>query len=231
MGVGDILSQTGIKLPSGLGANASNFIQGFIVFLIICILVGVATWYFLNKKQYNKYIHLFEEVSGAPIPNGVDRAKEIILPGTSIRAIYLQKRKVFLPRPSIQTGAKHYWYFIRNDGEWINVGLENLNERMDKLNIHFDHTDMRMANASLRKLIEKNYKKLNWLKEWAPYIGFGVLILMLGITAFLVIRQANDAVSVLASTASTNKDVVQSLNNILGSIDNVCTGSGIKQVG
>ncbi len=231
MGVaGDILGKAGIDLPSGIGGGAGNIIQGF-VFLIVLAIVGGGIAYFIsNRKQYNKTIHIFEEVAGKAIPTTIDKAKEIILPGTSIRAYFLQKKKVFLPRPSIQTGIGHYWFFIRNDGEWINVGLENLNKKLTDLNIHFDHTDMRMANASLKKLIEKNYKKLNWMKEYAPYIAIGILILILGIVGFLVLNQAQKLVGGLASAVSSNTEVIEQMGKMLVSVDNIYTGSGIRSV-
>ena len=232
MGVaGDTLGKIGLELPEGLGSGAGSFIQAFIFLSILSFVVGVVTLYLTNRKQYNKHIHVFEEVNGKAIPTSLDTAKEILLPNTSIRAYYLKKRKVFLPRPSIQTGIGHYWFFIRNDGEWINIGLENLNTTLNELGIHYDHTDMRMANAALKKLIEKNYKKLNWIKEFAPYIALGILILLLAIAAFLVINQANKATSALAATAETNKLVLEGLIDVLQSMDRITTGSGIRASG
>ena len=149
MGLGDTLSGIGVKLPEGVGSGIGNAAQIIAIIVVLGIVVGGITYYFANKKQYNKKIHIFEQVNGQAIPTGIDSAKEIILPNTSIRAYYLKKKKVYLPRPSIQTGINHYWFFIRTDGEWINVGLENLNDKLDELGIHYDHTDMRMANASL----------------------------------------------------------------------------------
>ena len=231
MGVGDVLEQAGLELPEGLGSGAGGFIQAFLFLLILSFLVGGIVWYVTSKKQYNKHIHIFEEINGKAVPTSLDKAKEILLPNTSIRAYYLRKKKVFLPRPSIQTGIGHYWFFIRNDGEWINVGLENLNTKLNELKIHYDHTDMRMANAALKKLIEKNYKKLNWVKEFAPYIALGILILLLSVAAFLVINQANKATSALATTAETNKLVLEGLLDVLQSMDRITTGSGIKAAG
>ncbi len=231
MGLGDIISQAGIELPEGVGAGAGNFMQAFIIFIIIAIFVIFLTLYFANKRQYKLKINIFEEIGGKAIPVGEDVAKEIILPNTSIRAFFLKKRKLYLPRASIQTGKGHYWYFIRKDGEWINVGLENLNKNLDELGIHYDHTDMRMANASLKKLIEKNYKKLNWLKEFAPYIAMGILIFILAISAFLVLNQANKTVAALGNSAETNKEVAVVLGGIMSSLDNVCSSSGIRTVG
>ena len=98
------------------------------------------------------------------------------------------------------------------------------------MGIHFDHTDMRMANASLKKLIEKNYKKINWLKEYAPYIAIGILILILGIVAFLVLNQAQKLVGGLASAVSSNKEVIEQMGKMLVNVDNIYTGSGIRSV-
>ena len=228
MGFTDLLAQAGIKLPEGVGSGAGNFVWGLIFFIVLAGVVTGIVLLLSSRKQYNKHIHMFEEVAGKAIPIGVDTAREIILPFTSIRAFHLKKMKVYLPRPSIQTGKGHYWYFIRKDGEWINIGLENLNKTMDNLKIHYDHTDMRMANASLKKLIEKNYKKLNWIKEYAPYIAIGILILLLGITAFLVVNQANKIVDGLNSGIKINNEVIESLESILSSMDRICSGSGIR---
>ena len=231
MGIGDTLSEVGLKLPKGLGANAGDFIQAFVFLLILGLIAGGVAYYFAKKKQFNKKIHLFEEVSGQTVPVGTDRAKEIVLPNTSIRAFFLKKRKVFLPRPSIQTGTGNYWFFIRDDSEWMNVRPSNLNKELTELGFNYDHTDMRMANASLKKLIEKNYKKLNWMKEYAPYIAMGILMVFLGLAIFLGTFQANKAVSALGSTAKTNQEVVETLNNILVNTDRICTGSGIREAG
>ncbi len=229
--IGDVASQAGIKLPENFGSGAGSFVQAFIFLLIFMVIAGVTVYIIANKRQYNKFIHIFEEVAGKAIPTSVDKAKELILPNTSIRAYFLQKKKVYLPRPSIQTGVGHYWFFIRKDGEWINVGLENLNTKLDELKIHYDHTDMRMANASLKKLIEKNYKKLNWIKEYAPYIAMGILILLLGLSIFLGTYQTNKATGALGATAETNEKVLEGLGDVLVSLDNIISGSGIREVG
>ncbi len=228
MAIGDVLGDIGLELPEGIGRSVGGFVQGLIFLIIIGVIVAGIVYYFASKKQYNKTIHIFEEIAGKAVPVRIDKAKEIILPNTSIRAYYLKKGKVFLPRPSIQTGVGHYWFFIRKDGEWINVGIENLNTKLNELKIHYDHTDMRMANASLKKLIEKNYKKLNWLKEYAPYIAIGILVLMLGITAFLIINQVKPISSSFTAAASASEIVATKLAEVVTSMDNICTGSGIR---
>lgn len=215
-------------LPSFGGAN---LIPGTIIFLLIAITVGGLTFYFANKRAYKFKIHIFEEISGQAVPTGEDKAREIVLPNTSIRAYFLKNRKLYLPRPSKQIGKGHFWFFIRKDGEWVNFELTNMNKEMNRLNINFDHTDMRMANAALKKLVEQSYKKMSWMKEYAPYIAVGILILLFGISAFLVLKQVGSITSQLNSGVVVNNEVVSNLNEILKSMDNICTGSGVRSVG
>lgn len=231
MAATDVLSNVGVDLSGATSLSFFGIFQGFVIFILAAILIGIATYIYINKKTYNRKIDIFEEVNGQAIPTGTDVAMEITLPFTSVRAFYLKNRKIFLPRGSIQTGKDHFWYFIRDDGEWVNIGLSNLNSEMKKLNIKYDHTDMRMANASLKKLIEKNYKKTNWLKEYAPYIGFAIIIIMLGIAGYLVIGESAKATAGVAQTAEKLADIAESVNQMVKNVDSLTSNSGVRPVG
>ena len=228
-GLGSILSSAGID-ASGFGSGFGSFITGLSLFIIVSTVCGLSLFLLYSRKSYKNHIHIFKEVNGRAFPAGEDLAREIALPNTSTRAYWLKKHKMFIPRPSIETGLNHHWYFIRKDGEWLNIGLTNLNAELTELGISYDHTDMRMSNASLKKLVEKNYKKLNWIKEYMPYIAMGILILLLGITGWLLINEARDVSSGLASAVKTNAEVMGSVENILKSLDNLCSSSGVRTI-
>lgn len=210
------------------GGGIGNIFQGITIFIIIAVLGTIITYMWANKKAYNKHIHIFEEINGQSSPVGEDRAREITLPHTSVRAFYLKNRRIFLPRGSIQTGKNHYWYFVRNDGEWVNIGMGNLNKQLTESKIKFDHTDMRMANAALKKLVEKNYKKLNWLKEYAPYIGFAIIILMLGVAGFLVFSEAGKNLNMMSGLGTQLGEISKEVTKNLVSVDNICSTSGLR---
>jgi len=226
MAFSDYISDLGVDIGGGSGA-LSTIILGIITFTLVAIFVGAITYLIANRKSYNITIHIFEDIGGNTSPIGIDKAKEIVLPFTSVKAFYLRNNKIFLPRPSIQTGKRVYWYFKRRDGEWVNCGPQ-FNEKTSKVDLTFDHSDMRMANASLKKLVEKNYKKLNWLKEYAPYIGFAILIMMLGITFFLVIGEASKVTGGLAEATTQIAKSVEAQNEILQSLDNIISTSGVR---
>jgi len=214
-------------LPSFGGLD---LIPGIVGFVLLAIVLGIITYYIANKKAYNKTIHIFEEVNGAMIPVGEDKAREISLPRTSVRAFLLKNRKFYLPRPSRQTGRNNYWFVIRKDGEWVNVSLSNLNKEMEELGLNYDHTDMRMSNAALKKLVDDSYKKINWIKEYAPYIAIGILVLLLGISTYISTKEMGSVASTFSQATKSNNELVINLRDILQSMDNICTSSGVRTV-
>lgn len=230
MAVSDFLGDLGVEVGSG-GARIGDFALPLVLFLVGSAIAGAIAWWWANKKSYNKSIHIFTEVNGMTVPDSQDMAREIVLPFTSVRAFYLRKLKIYLPRPSISTGKDHYWFYVRADGEWLNFTLTSLDQELKRLKLRFDHTDMRMANASLKKLVEKSYKKTNWLKEYAPYIGMAILILMLGIVAFLVVGEAGKITGSLGGIADNLAKTTEEVANLLSGVDNIRSGSGIRSAG
>lgn len=222
-----------------IGIDVSSFSQGgfygatsSILVLIILIVITFSVFYFiLQKRSYNKTVHIFEEINGGTWPTGEEKAKEIVLPNTTLRAFFLKKSKLFLPRPSMSTGKDHYWYFKRNDGEWVNMRPNNVNQKLKELNLLTDHSDMRMANASLKKLVEKNYRKKSFLKEWAQVIGVGVLIIGLGITAYLVVGEVSKFIESATLLAEAQAKTTERIGDLLGAVDNIASTSGTRSAG
>ncbi len=227
MGFHEIIGETGLSLPSF--GSISSWTISLLVLVGLGVLTAFVSYNLSRRRSYNKTIHIFEEVSGATNPVRIDKAREIILPFTSVRAFLLKKSKIYLPRPSIQTGKGHYWYMIRSDGEWVNT-RPVFNENTGDIDLQVDHSDMRMANASLKKLVEKNYKKTNFWKEYAPYVGFLAIIMMLGIAGFLFFREAGIVTGGLSSTAERLSETIEALNGILNSVDNIASTSGTRTV-
>lgn len=233
MGIGDqlggVLGNAGLDV-SNIGEKAGSFGQGLITFIIIAIGIGIITYLLMGKKTYNKKIHIFEEINGQAVPVGEDSAMEMNLDHTSLKVFYLKKRKLYLPRPTRQVGKGHYWYFIRDDGEWINFSLANMNNELKELGTNYDHTDMRYGNAALKKLIEKNFKKTNWMKEYAHYIAFTALIIILGVVGWLILREAKTLIGALEQVTKNAADMIGTSEGLLKAVNNVCSGSGIVLV-
>lgn len=211
------LDQMGVSFGEN-GFNIS-WVGNLIIVIFLLGLVGFAVYIYLNNKSYNKKLHVFRNINGRPTPVGVERAREITLPFTSTKAFQVKKGGFFLPRPSIETHKNNYWFMIRDDGEWVNIGLESFNDKLKAMNMFFDHGDMRMANAALKKLVERNYKKTNWIKEWAPFIGFGMIILMLGIGGYLFSKEMGSVLGGLQNSVVSQQETAAVYERILLGID------------
>lgn len=224
-----ILGTTNVNVD-GIISGAGNIIQAIAFFLLAGAIVGVITYFIMSKKPYKYKIHIFEEINGVTTPVGDDLAKEMSLPNTSVRVFYLKNRKLFLPRPTRQTGKGHFFYFVRDDHEWINIGLGNLNKELKDLGVKYDHTDMRYANASLKSLVEKNYKKTSWLKEYAPYIAIGILVLLLGVVFFLILNKTEKVLGPLANVVQQQAEILKAITELLHNVDNLGSTSGITRI-
>ena len=231
MAVSDFADDLGVDISS---FSEGGFYEATSSLLVLAVLVVVAFavfYYILQKKSYNKKVFIFEEINGGTWPTGTEKAREIVLPNTSLRAFYLKKSKIYLPRPNMATGENNFWFFKRNDGEWVNIMPENVNTRLKELGLLTDHSDMRMAMASLKKLIDNNYRKKSFLKEWAQVIGVGVLVIGLGITAYLVVGEVSKFISSATLLAEQQAITTERIGDLLGSLDNIVSGSGVRSAG
>lgn len=220
---------------SDLGISGEGILQGlgtFAKFIIVVILVGslLGFWLFKRntKKLYTKKIHLFEEVNNQFIPTGEDIAVEMTIPNTTVKVFFLKKANIYLPRGTIQMGKDHYWYGIRKNREWVNFSISNLNEEMKIAKLEFDHSDMRYANAQLKRLIERNYKKQKWWQEWRSEISVAVLILLLTVSFFLLLGEIKDIVGSLSPLMDSVNENYALQEKVLGSLDRICSQSGIR---
>ncbi len=230
MAASDFLGDLGVDFGSAGADGGSGFVVQLILFVVVALASGIGAGWWASRRAFNKTIHIFEEINDFPVPTGLDKAKQVLLPFTSVKAFFLKKNKIFIPRPSKQTGKGHYWYLITQDGEWHNVSLEkldSLDSKHPEIKIKEDHSDMRMQNAALKKLVEKNYKKLNWIKEYAPYIAMGLMIFLLGLTAYLVIGEASKIYGGLSGNIDAMAELTKEMARLLSSVDNIRTGSGI----
>ena len=214
MGIGDSIQDALGSVGANIdlfGGNAGQYIMGFILFLFAFAIIGIIIYYFADKKKYCHKIQIFEEVNGQAVPTKQYRAKEVTIPNTSIRVFYLKEGKMFLPRPTIQTGKNNWLFFIRDDHEWVNIGISSLNKQLTEMGLKYNHVDMRYANASLKELIKTNYGEKNFWKEYGAYVALGFLVIAICVGFYLVAEQQAEVANQLATAIKTNSDLMKTL--------------------
>lgn len=215
----------------GMGVNFGSIMNAlgwFMLLIVTSAIVGAFVyWYALNKK-FNKKIIVFEKINGIYQRTKTDTAMEVNLaPGAT--AFYLRESKKYLVRPTIQTGVNTYWYVVGRDGNWINVGLEDWDIKTNKLTLLYDPVDVRNSRAGLQKLLKDNYKKEHWLEKYAPYIALTILILMLGVSAWLISDKLIEGIRINGENLKLASALSERQDKLLVAMENVCGGgSGLK---
>jgi len=224
-----VVSSLGIEniLTKEMLFNAFGF---FFLLIFSGIILGFLLYYLNLRKRFKYKIVVFQKVGGNIQVVEKDTAEEIDLAPGSI-CFYMRKRKKHMPRPTKQSGLRTYWYYIKENGDWVNTSLSDFDKETQKLSFDFDDSDMRHSRAALQKLLRDNYKKEKWWERFAPYIALAILILMLGVAAWLIsgrLMNITDSISDMLRTTATLSDTNR---EILSALDNLCSTSGIRPAG
>lgn len=225
----NIITENIPDLGFNLGVSA-NIITALIVIVFISVLLGLGLFFFIRNKQFSSKVVIFEKVSGRFEPTKKDRARFIPIGKGGDTVFLLKKFRKVLPNPEIQTGRNTYWYAIREDGEWINIGIEDIDTKARLMGARFLDKEMRYARTSLQAGIKERYEKSNWFKEHASLIVNIAAIVIIMVFLWLIVDKLIDLSSSVSSAVDAARAVLEETKNILGSLDNLQGGSGIRQV-
>lgn len=219
MGLLDNIPDFGIS-----GAGIANAITLLIIAVLILIIVIALVIGIIYLLRFNKKIIMFTDVNGKPEIVGRTRGTFITIKETGDTVLYLRRPRKYLPTPRIQTGRNTYWYFIREDQEWINIGLGDINEQFREIGARFLDTEMRYARTALQAKIKERYEKPGF---WATYgtliVNFGAIAIIM-IFLWLIVDQLIDLAGTVNSAVDAAADVMEETKRILGSLDSIQSG-------
>ena len=230
MAISDITS----KIPD-LGIDAGQ-IFGALTWLIIIfvfgILAGVVTWIIVSGRKFNVKVVVIKRVGGKYEPAGSYKAMFQKIGDAGDNILYIKKIKKFVPTPTIQTGRNVYWFFIRKDGEWINAGIEDFDERSNELKVYFLDKEMRYARASLQKNLKERYAKLTFLEKYGGMIVWCTLclIIIIGFVLFMdkMIEITGSIDGMMKTAGIETERVLEAAEKVINKLEALNTGSGIR---
>jgi preprotein translocase subunit YajC len=219
-------------IPNFSLAGMGTLVVGVILFFVIAVLVGgITVWIVysrLQKKKFNKKIKIWEKIDGRYRPTKEDLAMEIKVGERGDTCFYLKKLKTYKPRYNIQTGENIYWVAIREDGEWINIGMEDIDLSMREAKVIYTDADFRYAAAGLHKSFEGRFKKdEGFWKKYGQTILSIIYVLIMGVMLFLCLGQFMKVIGSISNVINSLQPVLDKASQILGAVDNVCSNSGV----
>jgi len=216
-------------IPSfGSGSLMISIVVWLIIAIIFLILVGIATFLVVRHLKFNRKIVIFERINGQFQPTGKDRAMPVKFSTSGDTIFYLRKRKKYLPNPTIQTGARTYWYFVREDDEWINFGPGDFDEDAKELKARMLDKEMRYARTQVQRGLKDRYDKPGFWKQYGLLVLSIVYITIIGVMFWLALGKFVDLAGALSGVTDSTAKLLDRADSILGAMDNLCSGgSGI----
>lgn len=207
------------------GFFSSTWLYVFIIGAIGLIAVaGIAI--FLFFMTYSRKIVLFENVSGLGYqPTLRTRARVVKLGIGGEELLKTLAGGQYVSAYGRKMGKNSYWFAKGSDGYWYNIVLGDLDTKMAMLDINPIDRDVRMLHVALNRLAQQDYGKMGFLEKYGVHMMLFLFLIVLIAGMWFIIGKVGDATQALASTAQTNREVLDNLKNILNAQNNIVNGA------
>lgn len=164
--------------------------------VVIIGLVGVIVYSRVIKKSYWINIQVFRLIGNIPTRVAIYSAREVafgmagdklwrVAPAGMIKL----KTIKWLPVGKIQTAPREFWYYIREDGEWINFQLSDLNKTSKEMGVRFVSEDMRLQRLATERLLEQRLLDKTFWEKWGTTIMMIIVFLVVAICMVVIFYQ------------------------------------------
>lgn len=226
----DISSTVTGLLPRFGGNTFVTFFTWALIAGIFLIGIGVVAFIFIRWLKFNNKILVFEKINNQFQPTKRDKAMEVKVSKAGDTVFYLRRHKKYLPPPTLQTGIRVYWFWIREDGEWINFQPGDFDKEARRLGCKFLDKEVRFARSQIQKALKERYDKPGFWKQYGLLIFSISFIMVISIMAWFLFDKWIEGLNAVPSILAKLETLLEEVNRLLGAMDNVCGGKGYVPV-
>lgn len=176
------------SLDIGIGAIGTGLLILFVSIIILC-LSAVLIYIIAEKRKYKFKIPLWKTLGDKTVEVGEYMAKKFPVSRAGDYLWYVRGAKKFLPPATIQIAPNKYPHFEREDGEWINVSIGDIDEQMKKANVRYIHQDMRSQRLATDKLLEQRLEKKGFWEKYQHVIMGVIYFLIIAVCMVIIFYQ------------------------------------------
>lgn len=214
-------------IPQVNWSSTMDVILWVVIIFILAAAIGVGTYFFVRWLKFNKKIEIYSKVNNKYERVALDKAMVVKFGEAGDKVLFCKKHKQYLPMPNIQTGRNLFWYAVREDGEWINIGLDDIDFAMRKANARFLDKEIRYARAALQRNLKDRYDKPGfWEKYGFLMMNLAALVVIL-VFMWLIARENINAISASADAIEAANKVITATKDILVANDNILGAAGL----
>ena len=205
----DIAGAASALIPKFSATTIYTIIFWGLLALVIMMIMGFGAWWYIDVLRYKRKIPIYADVAGRPTRVAIDRARVVKLGQGGEEVWYLKKRKQQIPPASIAMAKDEYWHYIKEDGDLINFGIENLNVIAKKAGIHFTNADMRYARSNIQRNLKDKYNKVTFMDKYGTVMIFTVHIIIVTVMFVWILKDFSKVAASLDSAIKNAADLVK----------------------
>jgi hypothetical protein len=213
-GVSELAQSAGINVTQQQAYSYMTYIVVFIGMIVVVGLLCLGAYLLIRWFKYNQKIVLYRKVGNETVPVALYKAMYQNISSAGDQWLILARIKKILARPRIQMAKRVWWYYEREDGEWINFGLSDIDAKMKKADIFFIDEDMRFARTGIQKNLNERLNEMTFLQKWGGMIMYAIFIVVV-LMAFIL--SAREFTKMMATASGPIADIAK--NQALASED------------
>lgn len=187
------------SMPSfDMGSIAFILLIFFLAVLVVA-LIGIAIFLHLRKKQLKYKIPLLKKVGNRVIKIGDYKAKDFKIGLAGDFLWFIPKLKKYISCGTIQTAPNEFTHFQREDGELINIGYPDIDEKMKEIGVKYVHQDMRSTRIAISNILEQRFKgKESFWEKYGHLITHVIFYLVVCVALVVIFYQFSEIVNQIA---------------------------------
>ncbi len=169
--------------------------NALILFVIITLILGGIGWLIfwrITSKAYYIRIPLYRLVGNIPTRVAIYRARRFAIGKAGDYLWYVKGIKKFLPPATIQTAPNEYMHWEREDGEWINFAMGDLDKEQKKAGVRYIHQDMRSQRIATANILEQRLINKGFWDKYKDLIVHLIFYIVVMICMIVIFWQWSD---------------------------------------
>jgi hypothetical protein len=213
------------NIGSGIGSIGTYGSIAMIIGIAVVILglIGGLFYWRSVKKAYWIRIHVFRLIGNIPTRVAIYSAREIPFGMAGDKLWKVAPNGMFkfstikwLPVGKIQTAPREFWYYIREDQEWINFTLADLNDIQKKAGVRFVQEDMRLQRLATERLLEQRLMNKSFWEKWGTTIMLIIVFLVVAICMVIIFFQFGKLMEKFSAVEQTQLETARILYRTFG---------------
>ncbi len=167
----------------------------FALAVVIVGLIGLLLFVYIQKKKLKYTIPLWKKMGNNVVRVAKFKAKDFSISMAGDKLWHIPKIKKYIPIGTIQTAPNEYTYFEREDNEWINIGMPDIDEVMKLFKVKFVNQDMRANRIATSEILEQRFKdQKSWWEKYGHLVTHVIFYMIVALMMVVIFYQWSDIV-------------------------------------